>query len=105
KYIFLQSIENNYDWQHWNIKNGIIGENPIKAYMTLKYKNERNFSFKWKDPTSDKVAGEGDIFWEDLIHGKMWFYEYDKHRFNYRNIYHRVIKHQENHYDAIFINA
>ncbi len=104
KYGFLQSAENIFDWQHWNIKEGEIEANPIQSYMTLKYNGEKTFSFKWKQ-VSGVVVGEGYIFWDNLTHGKLSFYEIKKQWFDYRNVFYKRIFHQGTQYDAIFVNA
>lgn len=102
---FLESQTDKYDWQHWNVKNGKIEDQPIDAFMLLKYTDNRNFLFTWKEPGSDKVQGDGYIFWQDLTHGKMSFHRYESLDYNYRNVFYREIKHKENTYDAIFVNA
>ncbi|MFN0188650.1 MAG: hypothetical protein ACKVQV_08110 [Bacteroidia bacterium] len=102
---FLESKPDNYDWQHWNIINGKIKDHPIDAFMTLKYSENKNFTFSWKEPGEDKVQGDGHIFWDDLTHGKMSFHRYESLDYNYRNVFYRQIIHQEKTYDAIFVNA
>ncbi len=102
---FLESQTDNYDWQHWDIKNGKIDEQPIDAFVLLKYVHNKNFQFTWKEPESDKVQGDGYISWNDLTHGKMSFHRYESLDYNYRNVFYREIKHKENTYDAIFVNA
>jgi len=103
KYGFLQSGENEFDWQHWNIENGKIAEAPITSYMSLKYKGSKSFSFRWS--INDIEKGSGFIFWDDVFHGKMSFYEEQNKWFDYRNVYYKKIKHKEKEYDAIFVNA
>lgn len=102
---FLESESGKYDWQHWDISNGKINEQPINAFMTLKYKGNKNITFSWKEPGSDKIQGDGYIFWDDLTHGKMSFHRYESLDYNYRNVFYREINHQEKSYDAIFVNA
>jgi hypothetical protein len=102
---FLESKPDNYDWQHWDIINGKIKDHPIDAFMTLKYTENKNFSFSWKELGVDKVQGDGHIFWDDLTHGKMSFHRYESLDYNYRNVFYRQIIHQEKTYDAIFVNA
>jgi hypothetical protein len=104
KYGFLQSIENKFDWQHWNINDGKIAENPVESYMTLKYKGGKTFSFKWEVKNSDE-KGSGFIFWDEVFHGKVSFFEGKKSWFDYRSVYHEKITHQGKEYDAIFVNA
>lgn len=102
---FLQSIPDKYDWQHWDIHNGKISDKPIEAFMTLKYTDNKTFIFSWKEPGSDKIEGDGYIFWDDLTHGKMSFNRYESLDYNYRNVFYKQITHQEKTYDAIFVNA
>jgi len=104
KYSFLESNENAFDWQHWNIQDGKIEQRPLDSYMMLKYNGEKSFSFKWK-ASSGEILGDGFIFWENLTQGKLSFYEYEKRWFDYRDVFHRRINHQGNEYDAIFVNA
>jgi hypothetical protein len=104
KYAFLQSAEHIFDWQHWNINKGKIEAQPIDSHMTLKYDKEKSFSFQWKQAAGE-IAGEGFIFWDNLTHGKMSFYEYEKEWFDYRNVFYKRVLHQNTLYDAIFVNA
>ena len=105
KYGFLQSGENVFDWQHWNINEGKIEAYPIDSYMTLKYDGQKNFSFKWKTKSGEEILGDGFIFWDNLTHGRMSFYEYEKEWFDYRNVFHKEILHQNVRYNAIYVNA
>ncbi|MBS1523259.1 MAG: hypothetical protein JST50_19830 [Bacteroidetes bacterium] len=104
KYGFLQSTEDEFDWQHWKIENGKIAESPIESYMNLKYKGDKTFSFKWEDKNC-KENGSGFIYWDEVFYGKMSFFESEKKWFDYRNVYYEKITHQEKEYDAIFVNA
>jgi hypothetical protein len=72
KYGFLQSTEDEFDWQHWKIENGKIAESPMESYMNLKYKGDKIFSFKWEDKNS-KENGSGFIYWDEVFYGKMSF--------------------------------
>lgn len=98
---FLESPGNKFDWQHWNIKHGAIADEPEEAYMNLKYREYKTFSFRWTEKGSNDVKGEGFIFWNDLTHGKMSFYAYQVVTYNYRNVFYRKIEHQGKIYDAI----
>jgi hypothetical protein len=102
---FLESEENKYDWQHWDVRNGKIQDAPIDAFMTLKYTDSKNFTFSWKEPASDKIQGDGYIFWNDLTHGQMSFHRYESLDYNYRNVFFRQISHLGTEYHAIFVNA
>lgn len=104
RFSFLQSYESQFDWQHWNIVNGEISENPIQSYMNLKYKGGKTFSFEWEDKTTNE-KGSGYIFWDEVFHGKMSFFEREKNWFDYRNVYYEKIPHRGKEYDAIFVNA
>jgi len=102
---FMESQSGKYDWQHWDVLNGKISDQPIEAFMTLKYMDNKNLTFSWKEPGSDKIQGDGYIFWDDLTHGKMSFHRYESLDYNYRNVFYREINHKEKTYDAIFVNA
>jgi hypothetical protein len=104
KYSFLQSNENEFDWQTWKINNGKIAESPINSYMTLKYHEGKMFSFKWKDDDA-KEGGEGYIFWDEIFYGKMSFFEGGKSWFDNRNVFYTLKDHQEIKYDAIYVDA
>ena len=85
KYGFLESSQNKFDWQHWDVSNGQIANSPIAGYMSLQYEEGKLFSFKWKEPGSEKVQGDGFFFWDEVFQGKMSFHRYRSNEFNYRN--------------------
>jgi len=102
---FLESHNDKFDWQHWDITNGKIATSPIDAYKRLKYMQNGQFLFEWKAPDSKDIKGDGYIFWKDITHGRMSFYSHKPQEYNYRNVFYRRIDHQDKKYDAIFVNA
>jgi hypothetical protein len=105
EYKFLESREKKFDWQHWNVIDGKIADNPIPSFMKLKYLSNRTFNFEWIESENGRVEGDGKLIFEDEIYGKIHFFSINTIIYNSRDIFYRRITHQGLNYDAIFVNA
>lgn len=105
KYKFLESKNDEFDWQHWNIVNGKIANNPIPSFMKMKYLSGKTFSFDWIERKDGSIEGNGKIIFEDEVYGYMHFFSINTIHYNRRNIFYKRFIHQEINYDAIFVDA
>ena len=104
-YRFLESKNNKFDWQHWNVTNGKIESSPIDSFKKITYVDGKTFDFEWIESKGGRVEGEGKLFWEDPTHGYISFFSIYTIIYNTRKVFYRRVQHQNEIYDAIFVNA
>ncbi len=105
----LESYNKAFDYQHWNIINGRIADEPINSFMSIRYRENNLFDLDWHTLAVDgKIAdyGSGLVIFDDFIRGELLFFELGRYNFDYRNfIYRPYIEHKGEYYTAFFINA
>ncbi len=105
KFKFLESKDNSFDWQHWDVSNGKIADTPKESYKKIKYIGEKTFNFEWIESKNGRIEGEGKMIWKDITHGTMSFFSINTILYGNRDIFYRKINHKGIKYDAIFVNA
>lgn len=101
----LESLNNKFDWQHWNVENGKIADNPVDSFMKMKYLNNAEFEFEWIESKGGQPQGSGRIIFDNKIKGILHFFSHNNINYKYRNIFFREVDHKEKKYDAIFVDA
>jgi len=102
---FLESRNDKFDWQHWNIINGKIDSTPIESYMRMKYLYDAEFEFEWIESLKGEIKGNGRLLFDDKIKGILHFFDVDTINYKYRNVFYREINHLGITYEAIFVDA
>lgn len=101
---FLESNNDVYDWQHWNVKNGKINDTE-ESYARLKYIGNKVFDLEWQESKGGRKEGDAKLIWTDITHGTMSFYSINTIDYGNRPIFYRELVHNEIKYDAIFVDA
>lgn len=102
---FLESNDNQFDWRHWNVYNGRIEPAPIDSYMRLKYLEGKKFEYQWIENEKGRIEGEGMLIMEDITHGYISYFSINTISYGNRKIFYRIVNHQNQKYDAIFVDA
>ena len=101
----LESVNNEFDWQHWNVSDGKIADEPINAFKRMKYLSNGEFEFEWIQEKDGEPQGNGRIIFDNKIKGILHFFSHKSINYKYRNIFFREIEHNGKKYDAIFVDA
>ena len=102
---FLESKNEEFDWQHWNLKNGQISNSPIDSFMRMKYLEAAEFEFEWIESKGGRIEGGGRLAFDNKIKGILYFFSVNTINYKYRNVFYRVVEHLGEKYDAIFVDA
>jgi hypothetical protein len=101
----LESPNNEFDWQHWDVREGKIVDNPIDAFMKMKYLHDGEFDFEWTESKGGVPQGSGRLIFDNQIKGILYFFSHFSINYKYRNIFFREIEHKGKKYEAIFVDA
>ena len=105
KYKFLESVNNTFDWQHWDINNGKISDKPIDAFMRIKYSHDTILDFEWIESSDGKVQGNGKLIMDDIVRGRMYYFRFESVSYDYRDVFFRQINLHNQPSQALFVNA
>lgn len=102
-----ESVGDHFDYQHWNIVDGKIADNPIDSFMRLKYRENNIFDFEWIESKDGPTIGSGMLVFDDFVRGRLSFFtNTGSIDFNIREfVYSSWIEHKMDHYTGLFINA
>ena len=102
---FLESKNNDFDWQHWDILDGKIADKPIDSFMRMKYLSDAEFEFEWIESQGGRIEGNGRLIFDNKIIGILHFFSHNSINYKYRNIFYREVDHLGKKYEAIFVDA
>lgn len=102
---FLESRNNQFDWQHWDLRNGQIVHAPIDSHMRMKYLEGAEFEFEWIESTGGRIEGIGRLEFDNKIKGVLYFFSHNTINYKYRNFFYREVDHLGVKYEAIFVDA
>jgi hypothetical protein len=107
KYQYLESKDDKFDWQHWDIINGEIADYPVQSFMKIKYGIEKTLEFYWTNNANGQmmIDSGGLLIMDDLVRGKMNFFEFQSLTYDYRDFVYTTIHHNNVKYEGLIVNA
>jgi hypothetical protein len=75
--------------------------------MKIVYAKDKTLEFYWTENKNKlmMIDGGGLLVMDDVVRGKMYFFEYQSLTYDYRDFVHSTITHNDVRYEGLIVNA